>query len=158
MKKFIFFLALLLAGLLQVTILNYFRVFTIKPSLLLIFVVLAGLTFELKWALAFALCAGIFKDIFSISAFGINTALFLLWSFIIVRLNREISIENNALRCALVLAVTFLHDLFVGLIYVYSGNYVPLGIFLRIITLQPIFTALILPVVFKPMKAIYYAR
>lgn len=158
MKKFIFFLAVFLAGLLQVTILNYFRILTIKPCLFLIFVVIASLTFELKWALIFSLFAGIFKDIFSISAFGINTALFLLWSFLIVRLSREISIENNLLRCGLVLIVTFLHDIFVGLIYAYSGNYVPLGIFLRIITLQPIFTALILPIVFKPMKPFYCAK
>ena len=158
MKKFIFFLFVFLAGLLQVTIINYFRVLTIKPCLFLIFVVIASLTFELKWALIFSLFAGIFKDIFCIGAFGINTALFLLWSFLIVRLSREISIENNVLRCGLVLIVVFLHDLFVGLIYVYSGNYVPLGIFLRIITLQPIYTALILPLVFKPMKSLYYAK
>jgi len=157
-KKFIFFLFVFLAGLLQVTIINYFRVLTIKPCLFLIFVVIASLTFELKWALIFSLFAGIFKDIFCIGAFGINTALFLLWSFLIVRLSREISIENNVLRCGLVLIVVFLHDLFVGLIYVYSGNYVPLGIFLRIITLQPIYTALILPLVFKPMKSLYYAK
>lgn len=158
MKKFIFFLVVFLAGLLQVTIINYFRIFTIKPCLFLIFVVIASLTFELKWALIFSLFAGIFKDIFCISAFGINTALFLLWSFLIVRLSRGISIENNILRCGLVLIVVFLHDLFVGLIYLYSGNYVPLGIFLRIITLHPIYTALILPLVFKPMKALYCAK
>lgn len=158
MKKFIFFLAVFLAGLLQVTILNNFRILTIKPCLLLIFVLIASLTFELRWALVFSLFAGIFKDIFSISAFGINTVLFLLWSFLIVRLSREISIENNVLRCGLVLIVTFLHDIFVGLIYVYSGNYVPLGIFLRIITVQPIYTALILPIVFKQMKPFYCVK
>lgn len=158
MKKFIFLLAVFLAGMLQVTILNYFRILTIKPFLLLIFVVIASLTFELKWALIFSFSAGIFQDIFSVSAFGINTPLFLLWSFLIVRLNREISIENNVLRCGLVIIVTFLHDIFVGLIYVYSGSYLSPGIFLRIITLQPIYTALILPIVFKPMKLLYYAK
>lgn len=157
MKKLVFFLAIFLAGLLQVTILDYFRIFTIKPSLFLIFVVLASLTFELKWALIFSLFSGIYKDIFAISAFGINTAFFLLWSFLIVRLNREISIENNVLRCGLVLIVTFIHGISIGLIYVYSGNYVPMGIFLRIITLQAIYTALIAPIVFKLMKPLYYA-
>ena len=158
MKKFLFFLAILIACLLQVTILNYFKIFNIAPDLLLIFVVIAGLTFELRWALIFGLFAGLLKDVFSTNAFGINSALFVLWGYLIVILNRQIAIENNALRAGLVFIVALLHDILAGLVYLYSGNLIPLGVFLRIVILQPIYTALFLPLVFKSIKPVYYLR
>lgn len=155
MKKFLFFLAVVISGLLQVTILNYFKIFNIKPDLLLIYAVIASLTFELKWALTFSLFAGLIKDTFAIYPFGINSALFLLWSFCIVRLNREISLESNVLRVGLVFIITFLHTIISGLIYIYSGRFVPLGIALRIMIFQSVYTALVLPIVYKFIKPIY---
>lgn len=158
MKKFLFFLAIVVSGLLQVTILNYFKIFNIKPDLLLICVVIASLTFELKWALIFSLSAGLLKDVFAMYSFGINSALFLLWSFCIARLNREISLESNVFRMCLVFIITFLHTVISGIIYTYSGRFVPLGIILRIIILQSVYTALVLPIVYKFIKPIYSAR
>ncbi len=154
MKKFLFFLIIIISGLLQVTILNYFKIFNIKPDLFLICAVIASLTFELKWALTFSLFAGLLKDVFAIYSFGINSALFILWSFLIIRLNREISLENNVLRAGLVFIVAFLQSVISGLIYIYSGSFVPLGIVLRIIILQSIYTALVLPIAFKFIKPI----
>lgn len=155
MKKFLFFIAIVISGLLQVTILNYFKIFNIKPDLLLICAVIASLTFELKWALTFSLFSGLLKDVFAINSFGINSALFILWSFLIVRLNREISLESNVLRAGLVFIITFLHSIISGLIYTYSGRFVPLGILLRIIIIQSVYTALVLPIVYKFIKPIY---
>ena len=157
MKKLFFFTAIIVSGLLQVTILNYFRIFTIKPDLLLIFVVIAGLTFELRWVLIFSLFAGIFKDVFC-AAFGINTALFFLWGLLIWRLNREISIENNLLRALLVFIAAFIHNIASGLILISSGNILFYGVFLRIVTLQPIYTAAVLPLAFKSVKFVYSIR
>lgn len=157
MKKLFFFIAILASGLLQTTILNDFRVFTIKPDLLLIFVVIAGLTFELRWVLVFSLFAGIFKDVFCVT-FGVNTALFFLWGLLTWRLNREIAIENNLLRALLVFIAAFMHNIASGLIFISSGNILPCGVFLRIVTLQPIYTAAVLPLVFKSVKFVYSTR
>lgn len=158
MKKFLFFSTVIVSGLLQVTILNYFKIFNIKPDLLLICAVIASLTFELKWALIFSLSAGLLKDVFAMYSFGINSALFLLWSFCIARLNREISLESNVFRMGLVFIITFLHTVISGIIYTYSGRFVPLGIILRIIILQSVYTALVLPIVYKFIKPIYSVR
>jgi len=147
MKNWIFFLIIIVLGMLQVTILNYFKIFGVGPDLLLISVVIASLFFEFKWAFVLSVFAGLFKDIFGANIFGINTLLFPLWSFLIVRLNKEITIDYNFIRIALVFIVSLLHNTITGLILIYSGNLIPLGLFLRIVSLQSIYTALVLPLI-----------
>lgn len=147
MKNWIFFLIIIALGMLQVTILNYFKIFGVGPDLLLISVVIASLFFEFKWAFVLSVFAGLFKDIFGANIFGINTLLFPLWSFLIVRLNKEITIDYNFIRIVLVFIVSLLHNTITGLILIYSGNLIPLGLFLRIVSLQSIYTALVLPLI-----------
>jgi len=147
MKNWIFFLIIVALGMLQVTVLNYFKIFGVKPDLLLITVVIAGLFFEFKWAFVLSVFAGLFKDVFGANIFGINTLLFPLWSFLIVRLNKEITIDYNFIRIILVFIVSLLHNTITGLILIYSGNLIPLGLFLRIVSLQSIYTALVLPLI-----------
>lgn len=147
MKKWIFFVIIVALGMLQVTILNYFKIFGVKPDLLLISVVIASLFFEFKWAFILSVFAGLFKDIFGANIFGINTLLFPLWSFLIVRLNKQITIDYNFVRIALIFIISLLHNTITGLILIYSGNLILLGLFLRIVSLQSIYTAVVLPLI-----------
>lgn len=151
MKKPIFFAAIIIAGLLQIALLNYFKVFTVKPDLFLVAVVAAGLFFELRWVVAFSLFAGIFKDAFCLSG-GRNAVLFLLWGILVWRLNREFAIENNLLRSALTFIAVVMHNLVSAAVLISAGTPMPAGIALRIIALQPLITAVFTPLFFNSLK------
>lgn len=158
MRHLLFLLAVVALGLLQVTFLDYFRIFGIRPDLLLISAGLAGMVFELRWALIFSLFAGFFKDACAVNTFGINTSLFVLWSILIVKLTKEISIDGNLIRIVLIFIIAVIHNTIVGLILISSGNLIPLGLFLRIVFVGSIYTALVLPLVVKAIKPIYPVR
>ena len=143
---------ILLLGLLQVTVFDIFKVFNIKPDLLLIMVAIAALRFELKWVLILSLIAGFFKDIFSAQNFGMNSALFVLWGYLITRVNKEVSIDYDLIRLVLVIIVVALNFILTQAILVYLGNYIPLGVFLRGIILQVIYTSLFFLPVYKLIK------
>ena len=139
----------LILGVFQLTLLEYFRIFGIKPDLLLVTVVMASLFLEMRWAIVFGVGVGIFKDIFGLSPFGLNILLFGLWSFLSAKISRKISIEDNLSATLLVWAIALLQNITSGLVLIYSGNFVPLGIFLRISLLASLYTAFTLPLILK---------
>jgi len=142
----------LILGILQMTFLEYFRIFGVKPDLLLVSVVIAGIFFKMRPVLIFAILTGIFKDIFSLSPFGLNVLLFSLWGFLVVKISREISIEDNIAAATLVFIIALLQNIATGLALVYSGSFVPIGIFLRIVLLGSLYTSFTLPVILKLTK------
>jgi rod shape-determining protein MreD len=154
-RYWIFFPAIVILGVLQTTVLDFFRVFGVKPDLLLISVVIGSLVFGFKRAFILSVFAGVFKDALGVNIFGINTLLFPLWSFLIARLNREITIDYNLVRIALAFIISLIHNTITGLILIYSGSVIPPGLFLRIVFLQSVYTALILPLVFKISAPIF---
>lgn len=119
----------LILGVFQLTLLGYFRVFGVKPDLLLVAVVLAGLFLEMRWAIVFGAGVGIFKDIFSLNPFGLDILLFGLWGFLSAKISRKISVEDELSATLLVLVIALLQNIASGLAVIYSGNFVPLGIF-----------------------------
>jgi len=149
MRNWIFLIAIVILGLIQVTILNYVKIFNIKPDLLLISLLLSSLFFEMKWAFILGVFAGILKDIFTIDAFGTNTLLFALWAYLIVKLSKKISIDNNYIRVPLMFIITLFTSIITRLILLTQGNAIPFGITLRIMFLEPLYTALIFPLVLK---------
>jgi len=153
MKNKLKFLSyILVLGLLQATALDIFKVFNIKPDLLLIIAVIAALRYELKWAIIFSFAAGFFKDIFSAQNFGMNSGLFVMWGYLVYKANKEVSIDYDLIRLALMALVTALNFIFTQAILVYLGNYIPLGVFLRGIILQVIYTSLAFPILYKLIK------
>ena len=152
MKKLIFCVIIIASGIIQATFLSYFRVFTVKVDLLLICAVIAALSFPLKWSLFFCLLAGVFKDAFGVNVFGLNTALFCLWGFLIAKLMREITIDNNMMRILLIAVVTLFHNLLTGMILIYFGEVVPFGVILRVLILSPILTSIFFIPVFKLVR------
>lgn len=149
MKPSLIFILTAVFGILQVTILDYFKIFGVKPDLLLIMVFIAGLFLDLKPALGLGILAGILKDAFSSGPFSISTILFPIWIFLIAKLIREVSVEDNISRMLLIFAVALLNNVTSGLVLIYSGGFVPLGIFLRITFLSSIYTALTLPLILR---------
>lgn len=156
MKKRFFLLALIILAIFQVTLLDGFKIFYIKPDFLFINVVLAALFFDLKWAVLFGVSAGALKDIFSLSAFGLNTVLFAAWTYLVVKLSRKISIENDLLRAVLIFVITFSNAVVARSIFFFLGEInMPLGIFLRVGLLESLYAALISPLLFLVFKPFF---
>ncbi len=154
-KKWIFLLIIIISGVLQVTILNNIRIFYVKPDLLLICVVYASLFFDLKWAFAFSIFAGIFKDSFLAAPFGINTILFPVWCLLIIELAKKISIDFDLIQLGLLFIISLLHNITQGTVLVYLGNFIPFGIFLRNVSISAVYTTLFLPLMFEITNPIY---
>lgn len=131
MKIFLFFIAVAALGLLQAAL-------NPAPDFLLICAVTAALFLPMKAALAVSLFSGLLKDSFSANP-PINTVLFVLWAFLILRLNRKISLDSNFRRMILVFTVSLLHNAASGIILLYLGRVIPPGIFLRIAALAPLY-------------------
>ena len=148
MKRLIIFPAILILGILQATILSRFKIFNISPDILLAASVIVGILFGLRWALPLGLFAGLLKDSFSVGVFGINTLLFVLWSFLAVRLSRKIVIDDTLRASVVVFIAAILNNLLRALVFIYSGYAVPAGIYFRIAFIGSVYTGLFAPLVF----------
>ncbi len=149
MKQLIFISVIIIFVLLEATVLNCVNVFNVQPDLLLACVIIASLFLEPAWAIFLSIFAGILKDIFSVNAFGMNTIFFFLWSLLIVRLSRKITFESNYIRLALVFIIVMLNNIVIRLVFLFLGNFISWGIFLRITFIESLYTALIFPLVLK---------
>jgi len=155
MKKWLFSLIIFVILLFQLTILDYFKIFGVKPDLLLASIVIASLFFESKWVIVLAVFAGILKDIFGINTLGINVLLFPLWGFIVIELSKRLSIENNFIYLGFIFIITILNSMMLRLISMFMGSIVVSWvIFLRIAFLESLYTSLISPLLFKITKLV----
>lgn len=152
MKKLLFSGIILIAAFFQATFLNSFKIFGIKPDLLLIGVAIASIYFEMKWALVIALFAGMLKDLFGIQVIGINTMLFPLWGFCVIRLTKKIHLDNIIVLAVVVFAASIFNSLLTRLIFFWMGRSISAGFFLRIIFLEALYTVALLPPAFKLCK------
>lgn len=159
-KKWIFFILIFILTLFEVTTLDSFKIFNVKPNLILIGVVIISLFLDLKWVMSLSLFAGISKDIFSLNSFGTHTLLFPLYSLAIIELSKKIPLDNNILRCGLLFILMVINDVVIRIIFIFLGRSVaPLGIFLRITFLETIYTTALLPLVIKVTKPeVYLSR
>lgn len=156
MRNWLFLLVLVLIGIFQVTFLEFFKLFGLKPDLLLIGMVVANLFFSRRsWAILFSIFAGAFKDIFTTGAFGINIVLFSLWSFLIARLSKKIALDTDFMRLALVFLVCLLHNIITGLIFANQGRGIIWGMFLRIVTIGSLYTTLVSALLFRLTRVVF---
>jgi rod shape-determining protein MreD len=133
---------------------NFLYFFYCKPDLLLIFAVALVFYTDFKTALLFGVLAGLAKDIFLPGHLAINTICFGIWVYLIYRLSRQISTDENYVRLAIILAVALLNNIIIGLQSVAAGNIIPAGIFLRNLILTSVYTSLLSPLIFKLTKKI----
>ncbi|MBU0710288.1 MAG: rod shape-determining protein MreD [Candidatus Omnitrophica bacterium] len=152
MKIFILVLSIFIAAFFQATFLNHFMLFNVKPDLLLVCVVVISTLLPFKWALGLSVFAGILKDTFIVQGFGVNTALFALWSWLIFETEKKISLENEIVPLVLIAIISFLHNLLTGLIMIYLGKPVTIGHYTRILFIATFYTTLIFPLVQKLLR------
>jgi len=140
----------LMAVFLEATLLNSLRIFNVKPALSLLLVVLGALNLEEDWALGLAVFVGLLKDIFALKAFGINTFFFVLFALAAFRLSRKISLDNINLRLGLFCIILILYDILLLLVSYYFFNFsIPLGVALRTVFLEALYTAAVFPLAVK---------
>jgi len=160
MRIFYLIVIILIIFLLQVTFLDYFIFLNIMPDLLLVLLVLVSLRMSFSsWPIVLGLIAGLLKDASGIGGFGLNSLLFPFWCFLVLNLSRKITLENNYLQALLVFLVALLHNIITGLAVIYMGRYILPGIFLRIVFLDSLYTAITLPLltrVINPLFKEYY--
>lgn len=149
MKNWVFLFFIFAVGFCQATILNYIRLFGVKPDMLLCCVILAGVFFNRQWAFIFSLSAGLIKDIFGLETFGLNLFLFYGWIYLIVSLSRKISIDDSLVLSVFGFVVVFLNDIVIRFIYLSFGRDIPFGVFLRITFIESVYTALVLLLLIK---------
>ncbi len=146
MKNLKLFFLILVFGIIQAVFLDWFKVFNVQPDLLLLSMVIVSLGNDRghspRWAIALSLFAGIFKDIFA-SSWGLNTFLFPLWSFFIVRLSHKISFDEDIVRVGLVFVATLVYSISCALILACSGKIIPFGIISRIIILGSFYNVIV---------------
>jgi rod shape-determining protein MreD len=148
MKRFLWIFCGICLGIVQVSVLDYFVVFNVKPDIVLVFAVVATLVLEEKQALPIAIFSGVVRDAFGGGVFGTNTLLFALWSISIIRLSKKFTLEYAVVRSVLLCVVVFLHHLFLGLQVVFLGGFIALGVFLRTLFLEVILSAAVAPLAF----------
>jgi rod shape-determining protein MreD len=158
MKNWFFLGLIIVSGLIQATILYAIDIFGVKPDLLLIDVVCASIFLRVyKWAIPLSIFAGILKDVLSMNPFGINTLLFSLTSVLVIKLSKEISLDNNLIKMALMFLIVFINDIIARLIFIFLGSFISWGIFLRTTIMGSLYTALVLPLVLKVSKPLLYS-
>lgn len=144
---FIFFISLL-----EATVFNHLMLFRTKPDLLLALVVVLALSLKPNQALYLSLICGLFKDILGSGVFGTHILLFPLWCFLIIKLSREISLENGVICIILVFLINIIQNIFFRLFFLFSGVYISWYVSLRIIFLEALYTCAVFPLMLKTYK------
>jgi rod shape-determining protein MreD len=154
MRNFYLFLALIILATLELVWPKFLYFFYCKPDLLLIFAIALVFYADFKTSLALAILAGLVKDIFLPWSLAVNTICFGMLAYLVYRLSRQITIEEDYVRLAIILVAALLNNFVIGLQSVSSGNIMPPGIFLRNLIIVSIYTTLVSPLVFKLTKKI----
>ena len=136
-------LALFIIALMQSTLLNYFRIFNVKPDAILAALVIFVAFFNLRWSVSFAFLGGVFRDIFSILPFGLNTSLCILWIILAKQISRRLSMENELTRSAILCLIIILNSLALQSILFIVDRPIVMGVFFRIASIESILTLLL---------------
>ncbi|MFH1577894.1 MAG: rod shape-determining protein MreD [Candidatus Omnitrophota bacterium] len=136
------FLILFIAGLTQATLLNYFRIFSVKPDIILAVLIISSLFLNLGWSVSLAFFGGIFCDLMGNLPYGFNAILFILSIILVKRISSKLSVENIFIRNAVICLIIVLNNLAVRFILLALGSSLAFGIFLRFTVIQSILTLL----------------
>lgn len=153
-----FFILAFAAGLGQVAVFDRIRLFGAAPDLFMSSAVIAAVSFSPPLALCAGLFAGVFKDLFDVAPVAVNSILFPLTALLICRLNRTLSLESR-LSCSLIAALAVMAcNILAWFILAYSQGAVPRGIFVRVVMLDAVLTALAVSVLFPVFRPAAVSR
>jgi rod shape-determining protein MreD len=141
MKKIIFTAFLVLAALLQSTLIPYVKVFGVKPDLFWIMVMCAALYFDAGTAVIFSLSCGLLKDCLGTSSFGVYTVLLPLWSIGISNLSKRISFDHLAVSGFVLAVIIFVNAVILRLLPFIPDGPLSFMAFMRISVIESIYTA-----------------
>lgn len=134
---------------LQSTLLDYIKIFNVKPDLVLVAIIIISLSLDLKWVMMFSYLAGLFKDTLGIEPLGLNILALPLIGFLVFKLSKKIIIETNYMKIATVFTAVILENLIAILCLILMGSGIPIGIFFRFTIVGSIYTALLFPLVYR---------
>lgn len=154
MKALTFAFIIIIFALFQAAILYHADIFNAKPDLLLISMLMASLFFEFRTAIILSIFAGMTKDIFSANA-SLSASLFPLWSLLIIKLSKKIPLDNIYIRMALIFIIANLNGIAGILIYLFLGNFIYGGIFLRILFFGALYTAFVFPLALRAIEPLF---
>lgn len=137
-------LILFIVAVLQATLLNYFRIFNIKPDVILIALIVLVPFFSLRWSVIFAFLSGVFRDIFSSLPFGINVILCIIWVIVAKEISRRLSIEHKLVRSAIPCLIILLNNLALRSFLFALQKPIIIYTFLKIVFLECIFALLLI--------------
>lgn len=153
MKRYKIVAFFVLFAIIQISALNYVRLFDVKPNILLVGVVLLALHKGSGAGLEAGVIAGLLYDLGSAGTFGVSTLSFMLCGYAVGLLGRKVYQENLVL-CTL---VVFIFSLANNLVYYFISSifrdmppFVPS--IKHIILPYSFYTTLISPVIFLVLK------
>ena len=132
------YLLLVIALILQSTVIGYIRIFNVMPDLALLLVIFFGLFFGLGVGLEIGFVAGLLKDILSTDIFGINTLTLAITGLTIGALSAKFFKESRTTQAILVFAFALFSMLIHYLIFLFLSD-------ITYINLSEYLSALIIP-------------
>lgn len=116
---------------------------------MLICLVLLSIFLNWRLAIACGLFLGFLKDIFGAYPFGINMILFVLWGYSLRKLSSKLPLEDEFILAGVVFTLAILNSILNRFIFLFCGRVIPLGIFLRTSFIEAIYTAILLPLIYR---------
>jgi len=142
------FIYLFIFFILEATVLNNFKLFGVKPDLLLISVVVFGLFLPAFWVIVFSCFCGLLLDIFYSGPFGVNIVMFCILGLLSRKLAKNLYIENDNV----VIAVVFAASLLLSFIRRFMVPNVSSWLALRFCIQEALYTAFFSPFVFRVLS------
>jgi hypothetical protein len=143
MRKYLFFALVYVLGMLQVSLPGGPFFWRIKPDFLLSSAVMAGLAFDLRFAVCAAFFAGMMKDTLTHASPHFYAVTFCLWCIGAWYAGHKLVINSHPMRTAVVYIAALCQTLLGGAVGMSSGRLIPAGIVARIALAGPVYTALV---------------
>ena len=141
MKKIIFVGCIFCAAIVQTTLIGHIRFWGVKPDLLWIMVLSAGLYFDAGTAVILSLICGLLKDCLGSSSFGVYTLLLPAWSLAVSSLTKRISFDNMSVSCLFLAVMMLVNAVVLRCLSVVSYGALSFMAFMRVGILEALYTA-----------------
>lgn len=150
-NRLVLYLLVAAAFILQLSVLDYIKIFHSKPDILAMLVIFCALFFGWSTALEAGFVCGLLKDIFSVSIFGCNTLTLTLTGLIAGVLSPKFFKESGITQTFLVFLFTFISMLihYILVSFIANISYISLYEYMfHLIIPASIYTSVISAVVF----------
>ncbi len=127
MKKIILFFAIAAGLILQVTIFSRFKIFGVKPDLILVIVLAIGFFQGSYRGISYGFLGGLLEDIFSSVNLGTNALSKVLCGFLVSLIGRKVY-ESLGAQAAIIVIFSLLDRIFTWVILLFSATPQPFSL------------------------------